>query len=234
MNHKLVTLFLMLSFFATIQCMDKKDDFDWGIELVQAIKNRDAQGTALCLFKGADPLIATSCGEHTYLIDLLDEYFNSPIGKEMFSEWHLLGMTLGLLRQSTFDNYVLANTKAVMYVLMKAGARSALCKLGNSCTHGAYFKRDYRGWFYEKMEQLEKKIDYLKDQCYYGRVEAIEDAVAQKVPLFVPDAYGNTILHTAFAQNHSLVIKKILEHDQSLLMLKNNGGKFPSDMASRR
>lgn len=236
MNYNRLILFLLLGSFFAIKSMDKKEDYvDWNKMLDQAVQSRDAQRTTFCLLKGADPCVLTSCGEHKYLIDLLDSYWNFWSASSTCDEITLLGMNLGVSRQNTFDNYIYPDAKAVMYVFMKAGARNFVCKKpdGGYCPDDG-FKKNYRKWFYEKMEQLERQIDQLKEDCYYGRVEGIARAVAHKVPLSVPDVYGNTLLHDAFARNHSQIIKTLLVYDQSLLTVKNNEGKLPTEMAPKR
>lgn len=228
--NKLIVFFLCAGFSVTAKGMDS---IDWQKKLDEAIQNRDVQLAQQCLFYGANPLIFTPCGENKYLVQLLDEYYDkSPCAA--CDELTLLGMNTGIIQQSKFDNEVKPKTKALLYILMKASARNYDClSLRNYCPD-CPFKKQYRGWFYEKMDQLEKKIDQLKDDCYYGRIEVVDEAVIQKVPLCVPDACGNTILHKAFERNHSQLIKKLLEHDQSLLTIQNNEGKLPTEMAPPR
>ena len=229
--NRLMALFLFVGLSFTIEAMEEPD---WQKKLDNAIQDRDVQLAQQCIFYGANPLIFTPCGECKYLVQLLDEYYDkSP--SDACDEFTLLGMNFsGIIQQSKFDNEITLKTKAILYILMKASARNPNCHSFQKDCPDSPLKKQYRCWFYEKMELLEKKIDKLKDDCYYGRIDAIDEAVSQKVPLCVPDSCGNTLLHHAFAQNHSQVIKKLLKHDQTLLMLKNNEGNLPTDMAVRR
>lgn len=194
----------------------------WQERLHTAVGYANAQEVRHCIKQGANPHIKTSCGEKTYMVAFLDTcicgYFSSSFRSN------------SSLSQEKFNQYISKELLAVLYVLVKADVRYEECNY--SCIDRRL--KEYRNRVWACVETFEKQVDQLQEDCLHSKVEAIESAVKNHIPLCIPNAMGNTLLHDAFAQNRSSVIRKLVEADGKLLLCKNNDGKLPTDMAVRR